>query len=176
MPTTSLLTQSTSTVSLSATPTLTGHAHSTKNTSKAVKILTSKCSEIWIINEYCKYTSFVFHNCSISCLVILLLLWSFNGLSFCPLPLSPSSSWLSLPALPHFQMLYAFPFSVCVCVAIFSFVCLHLSLLCHDVMVISRPITFELCWDEREGEGEGNNWIHYEYMLGRELLTQECLI
>ena len=29
---------------------------------------------------------------------------------------------------------------------------------------------------EREGEEEGNNWIHYEYKLGRELLIQECLI
>ena len=154
MPTTSLLTQSTSTVSLSATPTLTGHAHSTKNTSKAVKILTSKCSEIWIINEYCKYTSFVFHNCSISCLVILLLLWSFNGLSFCLLPLSPLTFPPCPPSLSNVVCISFLCVCVCVCVAIFSFVCLHLSLLCHDVMVISRPITFELCWDERERERE----------------------
>ena len=174
MPTTSLLTQSTSTVSLSATPTLTGHAHSTKNTSKAVKILTSKCSEIWIINEYCKYTSFVFHNCSISCLVILLLLWSFNGLSFCPLPLSP----LTFPPCPPSLSNVVCISFLCVCVCGHFFICM-----CTLVSVVSwcyGDITANNIWAmlrwEREGEGEGNNWIHYEYMLGRELLTQECLI
>ena len=156
-PTTSLLTQSTSTVSLSATPTLTSHAHSTKNTSKAVKILTSKCLEIWIINEYVHtrhlyFTIAIFH--------ILLYCFRFEasmGSLFVlshSLPLS-----LDFPSLPSLTFKCCIHFlSLCVCVCGHFFICMctivSVVLWCYgDIMV--NNIWAMLRWErERERKRE----------------------